>query len=102
GGQQQRGAIARALAMKPSLILFDEPTSALDPEMSREVIATVESLARDGMTMMIVSHEMSFVQGAATRVVMMTDGRITEDIQDLSTADLSKNTGIGAYLQSAP
>lgn len=101
GGQQQRGAIARALAMRPSLMLFDEPTSALDPDMSREVVSVVETLARDGMTMIIVSHEMSFVRGAATRVVMMADGSITEDIRDLSGAGLSQAEGIGAYLNSA-
>jgi polar amino acid transport system ATP-binding protein len=101
GGQQQRGAIARALAMRPRLMLFDEPTSALDPDMSREVIAVVETLARDGMTMIIVSHEMSFVRGAATRVVMMADGCITEDVRDINSADVSKAEGIGAYLSRA-
>jgi glutamate transport system ATP-binding protein len=82
-------------------MLFDEPTSALDPDMSREVIAVVETLARDGMTMIIVSHEMSFVRGAATRVVMMADGCITEDVRDINSADVSKAEGIGAYLSSA-
>lgn len=100
GGQQQRGAIARALAMRPSLMLFDEPTSALDPDMSREVFATVEDLAREGMTMIIVSHEMAFVQYVASRIVMMSDGCIIRDINATDTAELSKDDPIRAYLQS--
>ncbi len=75
GGQQQRVAIARALAMNPSLLLFDEPTSALDPEMIGEVLEVMERLAADGMTMIVVSHEMGFARQAADRVVMMDDGR---------------------------
>jgi ABC-type polar amino acid transport system ATPase subunit len=100
GGQQQRGAIARALAMEPKLMLFDEPTSALDPDMSREVVSVVEKLAKDGMTMIIVSHEMSFVRRAATRVVMMNGGTVTEDLRDFRAADLSATNGIGAYLNA--
>src|SRR5204863_274392 len=76
GGQQQRVAIARALAMKPALMLFDEPTSALDPEMVGEVIAVMRELAEDGMTMVVVSHEMAFAKTAADRVLMMDEGRI--------------------------
>ena len=98
GGQQQRGAIARALAMEPKLMLFDEPTSALDPDMSREVVSVVEKLATDGMTMIIVSHEMSFVRRAATRIVMMNGGIVTEELRDVRASDLSNTNGIGAYL----
>ncbi len=79
GGQQQRVAIARALAMKPSLILFDEPTSALDPEMIGEVLDVMRELAREGMTMIVVSHEMGFAREVADRVVMMDDGIIIEE-----------------------
>jgi polar amino acid transport system ATP-binding protein len=79
GGQQQRVAIARALAMKPSLMLFDEPTSALDPEMIGEVLEVIGELAREGMTMIVVSHEMGFAREVADRVVMMDDGRIVEE-----------------------
>jgi polar amino acid transport system ATP-binding protein len=78
GGQQQRVAIARALAMKPALLLFDEPTSALDPEVIGEVLAVMEELAHEGMTMIVVTHEMGFAREAADRVVMMDDGRIIE------------------------
>src|SRR5262249_57823313 len=73
GGQQQRVAIARALAMKPALMLFDEPTSALDPEVTGEVLAVMEELAHDGMTMIVVTHEMGFAKVAADRVAMMDD-----------------------------
>lgn len=79
GGQQQRAAIARALAMKPKLMLFDEPTSALDPEMVSEVLDVITSLAEEGMTMVVVTHEMGFARRAADRVVFMDDGRIVED-----------------------
>jgi polar amino acid transport system ATP-binding protein len=79
GGQQQRVAIARALAMKPALMLFDEPTSALDPEVIGEVLRVMEELAHEGMTMIVVSHEMGFARAAADRVVMMDDGRIIEE-----------------------
>jgi polar amino acid transport system ATP-binding protein len=78
GGQQQRVAIARALAMKPTLMLFDEPTSALDPEVTGEVLNVMEELARDGMTMLVVTHEMGFARRAADRVVMMDQGEIVE------------------------
>ena len=79
GGQQQRVAIARALAMDPIAMLFDEPTSALDPEMINEVLDVMVSLARDGMTMMVVTHEMGFARKVAHRVVFMDEGRIVED-----------------------
>jgi ABC-type polar amino acid transport system ATPase subunit len=78
GGQQQRVAIARALAMQPRLMLFDEPTSALDPEMVGEVLDTMQALARDGMTMIVVTHEMGFARRVADRVVFMEGGRIVE------------------------
>ena len=78
GGQQQRAAIARALAMDPKLMLFDEPTSALDPEMINEVLDVMTALARDGMTMVVVTHEMGFARRAADRVVFMADGRLVE------------------------
>ncbi|TNC23987.1 amino acid ABC transporter ATP-binding protein [Amycolatopsis alkalitolerans] len=79
GGQQQRAAIARALAMRPKVMLFDEPTSALDPEMVQEVLDTMTGLAADGMTMLVVTHEMGFARRAANRVVFMSDGEIVED-----------------------
>ncbi|MBO1331208.1 amino acid ABC transporter ATP-binding protein [Streptomyces sp. VRA16 Mangrove soil] len=79
GGQQQRVAIARALAMDPKALLFDEPTSALDPEMINEVLEVMQQLARDGMTMVVVTHEMGFARTAADRVVFMADGKIVED-----------------------
>jgi glutamate transport system ATP-binding protein len=79
GGQQQRAAIARALAMKPKVMLFDEPTSALDPEMVQEVLDVMTTLAKEGMTMLVVTHEMGFARRAAHRVVFMSDGEIVED-----------------------
>ena len=78
GGQQQRVAIARSLAMNPKVILFDEPTSALDPEMIKEVLDTMKSLANEGMTMICVTHEMGFAREVADRVVFMADGQIVE------------------------
>nr|WP_181833915.1 amino acid ABC transporter ATP-binding protein [Acidipropionibacterium virtanenii] len=78
GGQQQRVAIARSLAMEPQVMLFDEPTSALDPEMVQEVLDVMVSLARGGMTMIVVTHEMGFARKAANRVVFMSDGQIIE------------------------
>ena len=79
GGQQQRVAIARALAMQPKIMLFDEPTSALDPEMIKEVLDVMLQLAQDGMTMVVVSHEMGFARNAADRVIFMDEGNIIED-----------------------
>ena len=78
GGQQQRVAIARALAMEPKLMLFDEPTSALDPEMIGEVLDVMRDLARDGMTMAVVTHEMGFAREVCDRIVFIDDGRIVE------------------------
>jgi glutamate transport system ATP-binding protein len=81
GGQQQRVAIARALAMEPKVMLFDEPTSALDPEMINEVLDVMVGLAKDGMTMVVVTHEMGFARRAANRVVFMDGGRVVETAQ---------------------
>jgi polar amino acid transport system ATP-binding protein len=78
GGQQQRVAIARSLAMKPKLMLFDEPTSALDPELVGEVLAVMNTLAADGMTMVVVTHEIAFASEAADEVVFMADGAVVE------------------------
>ncbi len=79
GGQQQRVAIARALAMNPKIMLFDEPTSALDPEMIQEVLDVMLALAREGMTMVVVSHEMGFARAAAHRAILMDEGQIVEE-----------------------
>jgi glutamate transport system ATP-binding protein len=79
GGQQQRVAIARALAMEPKLMLFDEPTSALDPEMIREVLDVLRDLARDGMTMIVVTHEMGFAREVCDRIAFMDEGKIVEE-----------------------
>ena len=81
GGQQQRVAIARSLAMGPKVMLFDEPTSALDPEMVNEVLSVMTSLATEGMTMIVVTHEMGFARRASNRVVFMADGTIVEDAE---------------------
>ena len=91
GGQQQRVAIARSLAMDPKVMLFDEPTSALDPEMINEVLAVMTSLAGEGMTMVVVTHEMGFARRAANRVVMMADGAIVEDAEPAEFFDNPKN-----------
>ena len=79
GGQKQRVAIARALAMEPDMMLFDEPTSALDPEMVKEVLDVIKELANDGMTMVIVTHEMGFAKEVANRVIFMDEGKILEE-----------------------
>ena len=79
GGQQQRVAIARALVMKPKVLLFDEPTSALDPELVGDVLRVMEELAREGMTMVVVTHEIGFARDVASRVLMMDEGQIIED-----------------------
>jgi polar amino acid transport system ATP-binding protein len=94
GGQQQRVAIARALAMNPKIMLFDEPTSALDPEMIREVLDVMLSLAKEGMTMVVVSHEMGFTRAAADRVILMDEGQIIEDTtpEELFTAPKHERT----------
>jgi polar amino acid transport system ATP-binding protein len=94
GGQQQRVAIARALAMNPKIMLFDEPTSALDPEMIKEVLDVMLALAKEGMTMVVVSHEMGFARAAAHRVIFMDAGQIVEIAppQELFTAPKSERT----------
>jgi ABC-type polar amino acid transport system ATPase subunit len=79
GGQQQRVAIARALAMNPALLLFDEPTSALDPELRHEVLGVMKDLAQEGMTMLVVTHEMGFARDVGSRLVFMDHGDIVED-----------------------
>jgi polar amino acid transport system ATP-binding protein len=79
GGQQQRIAIARALALEPQLMLFDEPTSALDPELGLEVLAVMRELAENGMTMIVVTHEMHFAESVSDRVIVMAEGRIVEE-----------------------
>jgi polar amino acid transport system ATP-binding protein len=79
GGQKQRVAIARALAMEPKLMLFDEPTSALDPELIGEVLNVMKKLAQDGMTMLVVTHEMAFARDVADRVIVMAEGEIIEE-----------------------
>lgn len=93
GGQQQRTAIARALAMDPKMILFDEPTSALDPEMVQEVLDVMIGLARDGMTMVVVTHEMGFARRAANRVVFMSEGQIVEENTPTSSSPTPGPTG---------
>ncbi len=94
GGQQQRVAIARALAMNPKIMLFDEPTSALDPEMIAEVLNVMLTLAREGMTMVVVSHEMGFARAAANRVVFMDEGIIIEETtpEDMFASTQNKRT----------
>ncbi|GAA1480542.1 glutamate ABC transporter ATP-binding protein GluA [Gordonia sinesedis] len=91
GGQQQRVAIARSLAMDPKIMLFDEPTSALDPEMVNEVLDVMVSLAKEGMTMLVVTHEMGFARKAADRIIFMADGAIVEDSDPESFFDNPKS-----------
>jgi ABC-type polar amino acid transport system ATPase subunit len=91
GGQQQRVASARALAMGPKIMMFDEPTSALDPEMIKEVLDVMVALAREGMTMLVVSHEMGFVMEAAHRIVFMDQGRIIEQLTPAQLRAAAKN-----------
>ncbi|KIQ20051.1 arginine ABC transporter ATP-binding protein [Rhodococcus sp. MEB064] len=98
GGQQQRVAIARALAMKPEVMLFDEPTSALDPEMVKEVLDVMLRLRDEGMTMVVVSHEMGFARAAADRVVFMSDGRIVEDAAPNEFFDNPRNERTKQFL----
>ena len=90
GGQQQRAAIARALAMNPDVMLFDEPTSALDPEMVGEVLAVMQELAKEGMTMVVVTHEMGFAKTVADRVLFMADGTIVEQGKPAQVFDSPK------------
>jgi ABC-type polar amino acid transport system ATPase subunit len=98
GGQQQRVAIARALAMKPAAMLFDEPTSALDPEMIGEVLEVMKSLAREGMTMVVVTHEMGFAREVGHRVLFMDDGRIVEEGPPLKLLTSPKNPRTASFL----
>ena len=98
GGQQQRAAIARSLAMQPKLMLFDEPTSALDPEMVTEVLEVMTSLARDGMTMVVVTHEMGFARRAADRVVFMDAGSIVEDAPPAQFFDAPRSERARSFL----
>ncbi|KNX36587.1 amino acid ABC transporter ATP-binding protein [Luteipulveratus halotolerans] len=98
GGQQQRVAIARALAMKPKLMLFDEPTSALDPELVGEVLSVMRELAQDGMTMIVVTHEMSFARGVADRVIFMDAGVVVESGPPLEVIDRPQHERTRAFL----
>ncbi|HSB73858.1 MAG TPA: amino acid ABC transporter ATP-binding protein [Candidatus Methylomirabilis sp.] len=98
GGQQQRVAIARALCMQPKLMLFDEVTSALDPELVREVLDVMQQLARDGMTMMVVTHEMGFAREVADRVIFMDEGRIIEEGTAADIFDRPKNQRMKEFL----
>ncbi|MDH6598762.1 MULTISPECIES: amino acid ABC transporter ATP-binding protein [Bacillus] len=100
GGQKQRVAIARALAMKPDVMLFDEPTSALDPELVGEVLQTMKSLAKEGMTMVIVTHEMGFAKEVADRVVYMHEGRIVEQGTPLELFDSPQEERTKLFLSS--
>jgi polar amino acid transport system ATP-binding protein len=99
GGQQQRVAIARALAMKPKIMLFDEPTSALDPELVGEVLAVMKQLANEGMTMIVVTHEMSFAREVANRVIFMDQGMILEDSTPDDLFDHPRQERTRAFLQ---
>lgn len=98
GGQQQRVAIARALAMKPKIMLFDEPTSALDPEMVGEVLAVMKNLAQEGMTMIIVSHEMGFAREVSDRVFFMDEGQIVEEGSPTEIFSNARNPRTQAFL----
>ncbi|WP_127167124.1 amino acid ABC transporter ATP-binding protein [Veillonella sp. CHU732] len=98
GGQQQRVAIARALAMKPKVMLFDEPTSALDPEMVSEVLDVMKDLAKEGMTMVIVTHEMSFAKEVATRVLFVDGGEILEEGTPAEVFDIPKHERTKSFL----
>ena len=100
GGQQQRVAIARALAMGPRIMLFDEPTSALDPELVGEVLAVMKQLAKDGMTMLVVTHEMGFAREAADRVVFMSDGIFLEEGKPEELFNNPKHDRTRQFLQS--
>ena len=98
GGQQQRVSIARAMALNPELLLFDEPTSALDPELTGEVLKVIRSLADEGMTMMVVTHEMTFAKEVADRVIFMDDGLIVADDRPQAIFGGSGNERIEAFL----
>jgi len=98
GGQQQRVAIARSLAMNPRIMLFDEPTSALDPEMVKEVLDVMTELARQGMTMLVVTHEMGFARAVADRIIFMDEGRIVEDAEPKAFFDAPKSERLRLFL----
>lgn len=98
GGQKQRIAIARALAMEPEVMLFDEPTSALDPEMIKEVLDVMKKLAEDGMTMLIVTHEMGFAKNVANRVIFMDQGKVLEDTSPKNIFENPKNMRTREFL----
>ena len=100
GGQQQRVAIARALVMKPKVMLFDEPTSALDPELVGEVLRVMEELAREGMTMVVVTHETGFARDVASRVLMMDEGRIIEDLPPAEFFDSPRSERTRRFLDA--
>jgi polar amino acid transport system ATP-binding protein/general L-amino acid transport system ATP-binding protein len=102
GGQQQRVGIARALAMEPKVLLFDEPTSALDPEMVGEVLDVIQQLARTGVTMVIVTHEMGFARRVANRVVFMDAGRIVEIGPPNAIFDAPQDPRLQTFLKSIP
>ena len=99
GGQQQRVAIARALAVKPKLVLFDEPTSALDPELRHEVLRVMQVLAEEGMTMIVVTHEMSFARRVGSRLIFMEDGKIAMDGAPAELLDRADNPRLREFLQ---
>ena len=99
GGQQQRVAIARALAVKPKLMLFDEPTSALDPELRQEVLRVMQSLAEEGMTMIVVTHEIGFARQVGSRLIFMEGGKITVDGDPTSLINNSENPRLREFLQ---
>jgi glutamine transport system ATP-binding protein len=99
GGQQQRVAIARALAVKPKLMLFDEPTSALDPELRHEVLQVMRALAEDGMTMIVVTHEMAFARQVGTRLIFMEDGKISVDGNPAALLGNPENARLKDFLQ---
>ncbi|AIQ14573.1 amino acid ABC transporter ATP-binding protein [Paenibacillus durus] len=98
GGQQQRIAIARALAMNPKLMLFDEPTSALDPEMTAEVLDVISDLARDGMTVVIVTHEMEFARRVGDRIIFMDQGKVVEDLPSSQMEEAGKHPRLAQFL----
>ena len=99
GGQKQRIAIIRSLAMNPKVILFDEPTSALDPEMVGEVLDLIKTLAAEGMTMVLVTHEMGFAREVADRIIFMCDGQITEEGTPEEIFDHPKNPRLQQFLK---
>jgi glutamine transport system ATP-binding protein len=99
GGQQQRVAIARALAVKPKLMLFDEPTSALDPELRHEVLRVMQALAEEGMTMIVVTHEMAFARKVGTRLIFMEDGKIAVDGNPAELLANAENPRLREFLQ---